>query len=125
MQEYLHNVSGDGTLQDLGAIAPQKEFYAKHKGRRPGDGSAFKQLGTNLAKEREALDKDQSKLNEWVQKNGVDERDVQHPRHALRECLLHAVLILVHVLVPDPVRSLALLARAADMLCQMSVLDAF
>ena len=102
-------MSRDGSIASLGEMAPQEEWYAKHSGRAHG-GELFQAHGRSLDKQLQNLEKERVALRNTMDSNSVWE-PTEHPHdhdllaeHAMRECLAHAMLLLVHMLVPDKVR---------------------
>jgi hypothetical protein len=106
------NVAGVGTLSSLGTMAPQEEFYARHsKRKKPADGGfdldtevVFQQHGKSTKEQLQAVQHQGAALHDWMARHAVHQQDAMNVELALRRALLHAVLLLVHMLVPVKAR---------------------
>lgn len=103
-------MSRDGSLGSLGEMAPQAEFYAKASGS-AGRSQLFRTHGKSRDKQALKLRQEREQLRGLMAATSVgapEDLPQSHdllPEHAIRECLAHALLLLVHMLVPIVVRS--------------------
>lgn len=113
------NVAGDGMLSTLGSMSSRKEYYvalARERGAKSAANeertkTVHLQHGRNAEEQLRRLEHKQETLLERMESNSLLQADVQFSGQALRQTLLHAVLMLIRVLVPDQVcHALALYA---------------
>jgi hypothetical protein len=120
------NVSRDGMLSSLGDVNPQQEFYSTLRRAankqaemdNSQDGSTAKSprssrvyrdfsmasRSRSTADHLSALKVTELLTRSSLKQNYVFSDDLQPVNWAIRESLLHSVLLLVHLLVPDEVR---------------------
>jgi hypothetical protein len=101
------NVAGDGMLCTLGTISAQEEFYASQFKSRSchcaRTNAIFRRHGNNADNQVQKLAREREQLMLRMQRCGIEVEDVEWVGRAIRQALLHAVLLLVTVLVADEV----------------------
>jgi hypothetical protein len=119
------NVSRDGMLSSLGEFAPQQEYYAvlhRHAKRMEAGHSQAGSAATSPKSSRgvsdvsmashaqsihslmDKLADTKESVRESLRRNCICADDLVPANWAIRESLLHVVLLLVYLLVPDEVR---------------------